>query len=233
MRSVEGSLKRLNTSYIDLLYLHMWDGMTPVEEVMRSLDDLVRTAKVLYIGISDTPAWVIAQANTMAELRGWAKFVALQAPYSLAGRDLERGYFQVARAFGMSVIPWGILEGGELTGKYNQPGEEPRRSEDTSQHIKDLASVLTQMGKEIGHTPSQVAINWVRQQPGSIIPILGARSEKQMRDNLGCLDFDLSQEQIDRLAAASPFQPGFSYDFLTSDHVHGLIFGDTYGQIQA
>jgi aryl-alcohol dehydrogenase-like predicted oxidoreductase len=129
------------------------------------------------------------------------------------------------------VLAWGTLEGGELTGKYNQPTSQPRRSEDTSDRIKDLARVLIQLAKEIGRSPSQVAINWIRQQPGNIIPILGARTDKQLKDNLGCLEFELEEEHIRRLSQASPIDLGFPHSFLASDHVHSLIFGDTLSLI--
>jgi aryl-alcohol dehydrogenase-like predicted oxidoreductase len=228
LRSLEGSLRRLKTAYVDLLYLHMWDGMTPVEEVMRALDDLVRAGKVLYIGISDTPAWIVSQANTLAELRGWAQFVALQVPYSLADRAVERDLLPMGRAFGMGLLPWGILEGGELTGKYNSPSSEARRSKDADQRVKSLAATLMQVAAQLGRTPSQVAINWVRQQPGNVIPILGARRQSQMLDNLGCLEFELSEEQIRGLEEASPISLGFPHSFLSSEHVRSLIFGDTY-----
>lgn len=231
MRSVEGSLQRLGTDHIDLLYLHMWDAMTPVEEVMRALDDLVRAGKVLYVGISDTPAWVVSQANVLAELRGWSRFVALQAPYSLADRALERDLLPMSEAHQMSVLAWGVLEGGELTGKYNAPSDEPKRSKDTGERIKSIASCLKDLAEEIGRTPSQVAINWVRQQPYRMIPILGARTEKQLKDNLGCLGFELTEEQIRSLSEASPIELGFPHSFLSSDHVRGLIFGKTFTQI--
>ena len=230
-RSVEGSLKRMTTDYIDLLWLHMWDGMTPVEEVMRALDDLVRAGKVLYVGISDTPAWVVSQANMLADLRGWSRFVAYQGEYSLASRAPERDILPMAQALGMTFLAWGILEGGELTGKYNIPSDEPKRSKDSNERIKNIASTLMELAKEVGHTPSQVALNWVRQRPYHIIPIIGARSEKQLTDNLGCLDFELTEEQIKCLNDASPIDLGFPHSFLGSDHVHGLIFGETFSQI--
>lgn len=230
-RSVEGSLRRLDTDHIDLLWLHMWDGMTPVEEVMRALDDLVRAGKVLYVGISDTPAWVVSQANTLADLRGWSRFVAYQGEYSLASRAPERDILPMTQAMEMAYLPWGILEGGEITGKYNSPSEEPKRSKDTNERIKKIASVLMDLARETGHTPSQIAINWVRQQPYQMIPILGARTEKQLKDNLGCLDFELTSEQINCLHEASPIDLGFPHSFLGSDHVRGLIFGKTFAQI--
>lgn len=230
-RSLEGSLKRLDTDHIDLLWLHMWDGMTPVDEVMRALDDLIRAGKVLYIGISDTPAWVVSQANTLADLRGWSQFVAYQGEYSLASRAPERDLLPMAQAMEMAYLPWGILEGGEITGKYNSASAEPKRSSDTSERIKNIAAVLMEVAKETGHTPSQIAINWVRRRPYHIIPIIGARSEKQLKENLRCLDFELTKEQIDCLDQASPIDLGFPHSFLASDHVRGLIFGKTFGQI--
>jgi aryl-alcohol dehydrogenase-like predicted oxidoreductase len=230
-RSVEGSLRRLNTDHIDLLWLHMWDAVTPVEEVLRALDDLVRAGKVLYVGISDTPAWVVSQANAIADLRGMSRFVAYQGEYSLASRAPERDIMPMTHALEMAFTPWGLLEGGELTGKYNITSEEPKRSKDTSQRIKTLASELTSLAEEIERTPSQIAINWARQQPYLVIPILGARSEKHLLDNMGCLDFELTPEQMARLNHASPIDLGFPHSFLGSDHVRGLIFGKTFAQI--
>ena len=231
-RSIEGSLKRLNTDYVDLLWLHMWDGVTPVEEVMRALDDLVRAGKVLYVGISDTPAWVVSQANAIAELRGWSRFVAYQGEYSLASRAPERDILPMTRALDMAFTPWGLLEGGELTGKYNAPSKEAKRSKDTSPRIKSLAAELITVAEEIGRSPSQVAINWARQQPFLIIPILGARSKTQLIDNMGCLDFELTPEQLARLSDVSPIDLGFPHSFLASDHVRGLIFGKTFNLLE-
>jgi aryl-alcohol dehydrogenase-like predicted oxidoreductase len=230
-RSLEGSLRRLDTDHIDLLWLHMWDGMTPVEEVMRALDDLVRSGKVLYVGISDTPAWVVSQSNTLADLRGWSRFVAYQGEYSLASRAPERDILPMTQAMEMAYLPWGILEGGEITGKYNSSSEEPKRSKDTNERIKKIASVLMDLAKETGRTSSQIAINWVRQRPYHMIPIVGARTEKQLKDNLGCLDFELTREQVNCLNEASPIDLGFPHSFLGSDHVRGLIFGKTFEQI--
>ncbi len=231
-RSVEGSLKRLGTDYIDLLYLHMWDYTTPVEEVMRSMDDLVRAGQVLYAAISDTPAWIVSQANMLAMLRGWTPFVGYQGEYSLASRTPEREILPMTRALGMTFLGWGLLEGGELTGKYNAPSDEPKRSKDTTERIKSMAATVMQVAHEIGRTPSQVAINWARQNPYHILPILGARRLAQVQDNLGCLEFELTAEQIQRLSDASPIDLGFPTAFLASDGVHRLIFGDTYDKIE-
>jgi aryl-alcohol dehydrogenase-like predicted oxidoreductase len=137
----------------------------------------------------------------------------------------------MTQAMEMTYLPWGILEGGEITGKYNSPSEEPKRSKDTSERIKKLAATLTELANETGHTPSQIAINWARQRPYQMIPIIGARSEKQLKDNLGCLDFELTQEQIECLNEASPIDLGFPHSFLNTSHVRGLIFGKTFSQI--
>jgi aryl-alcohol dehydrogenase-like predicted oxidoreductase len=134
-------------------------------------------------------------------------------------------------ALDMVHLAWGLLEGGELTGKYNVPSSEPRRSKDTSERIKSIAAVLMGIAKETGHTPSQVAINWARQKFSNIIPIIGARTERQLNDNLGCLDFALANEEIDRLNEAGSMDLGFPHSFLGSDHVRGLIFGKTFEQI--
>jgi aryl-alcohol dehydrogenase-like predicted oxidoreductase len=235
VRAVEASLERLGTDYLDLLWLHMWDGMTPVEEVVQSLDDLVRAGKVLYVGVSDTPAWVVARAVTLAELRGWTAFCGLQVPWSLLDRAVEREHLPLAAALGLAVTPWGVLESGELTGKYLHPDGEPTRSrpEEVSPRVNDLARQVMAVAAELGRSPSQVAINWVRQQDFGcpVIPLVGARSASQLADNLGCLDFRLDRAQLDRLAAASTFQLGFPRSFLESDHVRGLIFGQTYDRL--
>jgi len=170
----------------------------------------------------------VAQANAIADLRGWSRFVAYQGEYSLASRAPERDILPMTRALDMAFTPWGMLEGGELTGKYNLPSKEEKRSTDTSPRIKSLATELMAVAEEIGHTPSQVAINWVRQQAYLVIPILGARNKKQLLDNMGCLDFELIPEQLTRLSDASPIDLGFPHSFLGSDHVRGLIFGKTF-----
>ena len=230
-RSVEGSLKRLGTDYIDLLWLHMWDYTTPIEEVMRAFDDLVHAGKVLYVGMTDTPAWVVSRADMLAELRGWSRLVAYQGEYSLASRTPERDILPMTQALGMTYLGWGLLEGGELTGKYNSASSEPKRSDDTSERIKSIAAVLMALAGEIGHTPSQVALNWVRQGPYGVMPILGARRFSQLQDNLGCLEFELTAEQMQRLSSASPVDLGFPTAFLNSEHVHKLIFGETYERV--
>ncbi len=231
VQALDASLKRLRTDYIDLYFLHMWDFMTPVEEIMRALDDLMRAGKILYIGISDTPAWIVSQANTLAELRGWSSFVALQVPYNVNSREVERDLLPMARAFDMAILAWAPLSGGELTGKYQRPSDEPRRYGDSpvSERIALIVEELTKIASDLGRSPTQVALNWVRQQQqkGVIIPIVGARTEAQMQDNLTCLEFALTEEQMQRLDQVSAIKLGFPHNFLQSEEVTELIFGNT------
>lgn len=238
VQSVEASLERLDLDYIDLLWLHAWDSMTPVEEVMRALDDLVRAGKVLYLGISDTPAWRVSQANTLAEMRGWTPFVALQVPYSLIERDVERDLLPMARAFEMTVTPWGVLGGGVLSGKYlSEEGlAEAARKDMNQQRVTErnleIARETVAVAAEAGCTPSQVALAWVRQQPGNLqIPILGARTLAQLEDNLGCLEVELSESQLERLSTASAIELGFPHDFLGSERIRPFIYGEMFEKI--
>ncbi len=235
MQAVEASLKRLRTDRIDLYWLHMWDFTTPIEEVMRGLDDLVRSGKVLHIGVSDTPAWIVSRANTLAEQRGWSRFVALQVPYSLARRDVERELLPMAKAFDMAVTPWGLLAAGLLTGKYRLPDGEPRRRkpEDFPEGQARLADAVVEVATELKRPAAQVAINWVRAQEhrAQIVPILGARSLTQLKDNMACLDWELAPEHAKRLEAATGFEAGFPHDFLGADAIRKLVYGDTRDQV--
>lgn len=233
VQAVEASLRRLGTDYIDLYWLHAWDYLTPVEEVMRGLDDLVRAGKILYVGISDTPAWIVSQANTLAQLRGLTAFIALQIEYNLAQRTVERELLPMARAFGLSVTPWSPLAGGLLTGKHqdgaasdsargamvaSRQGERNRRIVDT----------LQQVAKQLGHSPAQVALAWLRAQGPEITPILGARKLTQLEDNLGYLDVRLEPAHHQALDEASRIELGFPHDFLASPFVREVAFGKTY-----
>jgi aryl-alcohol dehydrogenase-like predicted oxidoreductase len=229
VQSLESSLRRLRTDYIDLLWVHMWDGLTPVAEVVRALDDLVRAGKVLHVGISDTPAWVAARAHAIAEVRGWTPFSAVQLPYSVADRGAERDLLPFARELGLGVLCWGVLEGGVLTGKYDDQtaATGPRRYTDAGERERALGREVSVIAKETGRSPAQVALAWVRSQPGNLIPIIGARTEAQATDNLRCVDLTLDPQHLDRLTGAGAIDPGFPQSFLGSDHVRGLIFGTT------
>jgi aryl-alcohol dehydrogenase-like predicted oxidoreductase len=231
VQTLEASLRRLRTDCVDLLWLHMWDGMTPVEEVVRALDDLVSSGKVLYVGISDTPAWVVARAVTLAHQYGWSPFVAAQGPYSLADRNVERELLPMARDLGLAFTTWGMLEGGALTGKYLDETDEPRRYDSAGPKTNAMAREVIAVADELGATPAQVAIAWVRAQPWHLIPIVGARTESQLRENLRAIDVVLAPEHVERLDAASGFRLGFPREFLESDHVRDLIFGETFDLI--
>ena len=235
VQSLEASLKRLGTDYVDLFWVHAWDFTTPVEEVMRGLDDLVAAGKVLYIGISDTPAWVVAQANTLADLRGWSRFVGLQIRYSLVDRAAERDLLPMARSLDIAVTPWSVLGAGVLSGKYGGPGagEASGRAARWGLNERDLAiaGAVAAVAEEVGHSPAQVAINWVRQQPGVIIPLIGAKTVTQLNDNLGSLDFSLTADQMQRLSAASKIELGFPHDFLASNEVRDLVTSGIDGML--
>lgn len=237
VQSVNASLQRLDTDYIDLLWLHGWDFTTPVEEVMRSFDDLVRAGKILYLGVSDTPAWIVAKANTLAELRGWSPFIALQVEYSLRQRTPERDLIPMAQHFDIGVTAWSPLGGGVLTGKYNQGGEVDtggRLPKGAKESDLKIAQAVLDVANEIGRPASQVALNWLRQQEsrfGSIIPIVGARKTDQLKDNLACLEFELAPEHVKRLDTASAIDLGFPHDFLKSETVHKFALSGTLEQI--
>jgi aryl-alcohol dehydrogenase-like predicted oxidoreductase len=230
MQSVEGSLRRLRTEYIDLLWLHAWDYTTPIEEVMRALDDLVRMGKVFYVGVSDTPAWIVSRANLLAELRGWSAFAGLQVEYSLVERTPERELLPMARALGLAITPWSPLGGGLLTGKYRHlSSEEQRRLKADNRRMTErnfaIVEEVCRVAEEIGCTPGQVALRWVQLQAGRPIPILGARTLEQLRENLESLQVNLSGEHLDRLDRASAISLGFPHEFLASDGVNEILFG--------
>ena len=231
VRSVEGSLARLQTDYIDLLYLHMWDGNTPAEEVLRAMDDLVRAGEVLYVGISDIPAWQVARMQTMADLRGWAPLVALQIPYNLVERTVERDLIPMAETMGLGVVPWSPLAGGVLTGKYGRSDLESgteraaaSRQPSRKDHVVgngflterglDIAGVVKDIATEIGTTPSRVALAWTRLNPAVVASLVGARTLAQLDDNLGAFEVELEPKQRARLEEASAIDLGFPYEAL-------------------
>jgi aryl-alcohol dehydrogenase-like predicted oxidoreductase len=232
MRSVEASLKRLNTDFIDLLYLHMWDYTTSVEEVMRGLDDLVKDGKVHYLGFSDTPAYLVTKANMLADLQSLSPIVAVQVPYNLVRRDPERELFPMTKEEDIGVTVWGLLGGGVLTGKYRQ-ADVDKRYEDVSEERLLVADKVVEIAGTIGRTPSQVAINWVRQQKekAQILPILGARTLNQIEDNLGVLEFELTPDQLQEIGELSDFQVDFPWSFLHDEYVLELIHGKTYPKL--
>ena len=239
VQSVEASLKRLNTDYIDVFWLHAWDFMTPPEEVMRAFDDLVRAGKVLYIGISDAPAWVVAQCNTLAELRGWTQFIGLQVEYSLIQRTPERELLPMAHTLDIGVTAWSPLASGWLTGKYtksNFAGEDRRLDNEMMEGFVDksdrntkIAQTVDKVAEHIGKSSSQVALAWLLSK--GAIPIVGARKVSHLKDNLQCIDVKLSPEQIKQLEDVSKIELGFPHDFFQADMVKNFVYNGKFEQI--
>jgi aryl-alcohol dehydrogenase-like predicted oxidoreductase len=227
--SVEASLRSLDTGYIDLLYLHAWDQTTPVEEILRAMDDLVRAGKVLYLGISDTPAWQVSRMQAITDLRGWSPLIALQIEYSLAERTVERDLIPMAQEMGLGVLPWSPLASGVLTGKYTAadldsgPGEASaagtRKNVAVSngvltQRTLRIADEVKQIAGELGRTQAQVALAWTLLNPAVTSTILGARTHEQLADNLGALEVEFTEDQVRRLDACSAVDLGFPHEFL-------------------
>ncbi len=229
VQALEASLRRLRTDYLDILWLHAWDYLTPPEEVIRALDDQVRLGKVLYLGISDTPAWVVAQMQTLAAGRGWSSFAGLQAEYSLVQREAERELIPMARGLGLSMLAWGPLGAGVLSGKYASPDTAgtQRRLSDVDPGRLAIARTVFDIAGELGLSSSVVALAWLRAQSG-VIPILGARTSQQLADNLTCLDVNLPADALARLDQASHVARGFPHDFLASSD---FVFGGMSGQL--
>ncbi|WP_040779644.1 aldo/keto reductase [Nocardia pneumoniae] len=239
--SVEASLRRLNTDYLDLLYLHLWDDLTPVEEILRGMDDLVRTGKVLYVGISNTPAWQIARMQTIADLRGWTPLIAVQLEYNLAERTVEHDMLPMARALGLGVVAWSPLAGGVLTGKYTRddlPSDARKPTLGTSrkelilagegltERALAIADAVRRVAEELGRSPAQVALAWTLRQPDVTAPVLGARTLTQLEDNLGALTVQFEDHQLEYLRKASATTPGYPHNVLARPMARRTIVGD-------
>ncbi len=281
VQSLEASLRRLNTDYIDLYWVHAWDQTTPIEEMMRALDDMVKSGKILYIGISDAPAWIVSQANTLANLKGWTEFASIQIEYSLIERTSERELLPMANALDIGITAWSPLGSGVLTGKYNKSSNKEHKNNTVNKDYKQkenttndvntstssssskfdqqtsnrlnvanfselsntllkernlrIAEEVVNIAQEIKRTPSQVALNWIRQSKkivrNKIIPIIGAKDLLQINDNLACMEFVLSDDHIQRLNEVSKIELGFPHDFLSSDAIRNIIYGGTYSSI--
>ena len=215
VHALEGSLRRLRTDHVDVLWLHAWDYLTPPDEVMRALDDQVRLGKVLYLGVSDTPAWVVAQMQTLAAERGLTPFSGLQIEYSLVQREVERELIPMARGLGLGVLAWGPLGAGVLSGKYARSAGQGnhRRLRDVDPGRLAIARAVADVADELGLRSSVVALAWLRAR-GGVIPILGARTAQQLADNLACLEVALPADALARLGEASHVARGFPHDFL-------------------
>ena len=232
-QSVEASLRRLGTDYVDILWLHAWDHVTPIEEIMRALDDLVSAGKVAYVGASDTPAWAAAQANTLAALRGWTPFIALQVEYSLLARTVERELLPMAEAFGLATTAWGPMGAGVLTGKYTRgaatTAEHSKRAAGNQHLLTErnlrIAGEVDRVADELGVTAARVALAWLRQRGEQVVPIVGARTLHQVEDVLAGIDVRLSTEQVTRLDEASRIDLGFPFDLLSGPQGQ-MVYGD-------
>jgi aryl-alcohol dehydrogenase-like predicted oxidoreductase len=236
VQSLEASLKRLRTDRIDLMWVHAWDATVPSEETMRALDDVVRAGKVLYVGVSNWPAWATARAHTLAQLRGWSPFVGVQVQYSLIERSIERELLPMSRELGIGVAPWSPLGGGILSGKYARADagskdaidESLRRSANKArQNDRNAAivAVLASVAKEAERTPAQVAIRWLMQKPGVASVILGTRTRAQLDDNLHAAAFELAREHMERLDEAGKIELGYPHDYLRSPTILKFMYG--------
>lgn len=240
-RALDASLRRLQTDYVDLYWLHAWDGLTPVEEVMSTLDDLVRAGKVRYVGLSDVPAWYLARAQTIAELRGSERLAGLQLEYSLVERNIEREHIPAALALGLGLCPWSPLGSGMLTGKYGRAGVRaegegrlvmmqssgnPAFEKLVSERNWQIVDVLVDVARELGRSPAQVALNWVTTRPGVTSTIIGATKPAQLEDNLNSLEFTIPAELAARLEVASRPETVHPYHFF-SPGMRGMLTGGT------
>jgi aryl-alcohol dehydrogenase-like predicted oxidoreductase len=235
-RALETSLRRLQTDYIDLYWMHAWDKVTPVEEVVNTFNDFVREGKIRYFGFSDVPAWYIARAQTLAELRGAEGLIALQLEYSLVERNIEREHVPVARELGMGICPWSPLASGFLTGKYTR---ENRPAESRLEVMKDtqnpgfkkfneknwrILDTLLDVARQLGKAPAEIALNWVATQPGVSSTIIGATKIQQLKSNLSSLDFEIPAELrkgLDEVSAIEPVHPYVFFDEFIQGMIHG------------
>lgn len=229
-QSLEASLRRLRTDHVDLLWVHAWDYCTPIEEVMRALDDAVAAGKVLYVGLSDSLAWVAAEANALAGLRGWTPFVALQAEYSLLERSAERELLPLAGVHGLGVTAWAPMGAGILTGKYTRStAADSRRAAANAERLTErnlaIAREVDRVAGELGATPAQVANAWVRERPPGIIPVTGVRTTEQMDDLLGGVGLSLGDQHRSSLDEVSRIEYGFPYGLLGGPQGQ-LVYGD-------
>jgi aryl-alcohol dehydrogenase-like predicted oxidoreductase len=242
-QSLDATLKRLQTDYLDLYWVHAWDSLTPLDELLRALDDAVRAGKILYTGFSNVPAHVVARAQTIAELRGLSRFVALQLHYSLVERNVERELLPCAAALGMAVTAWSPLAGGLLSAKYSDDAAEraaqPGRLTTTgwgrlflSERNLAIARALRGVAAGIGRSPAQVAIRWLLQRPGNVIPILGARSAAQLTELLGAGEFTLDEAALAALEAANPLDLGYPGTLLNAPTGQGMMHGTRLAELE-
>ena len=233
MRSVQESLKRLQTDYIDVLWLHIWDFTTHPEEVLLAMNDLISKGLVHYIGISDTPAWRVAQANTIAELRGWNRFAGLQVEYSLINRTAERDLLPVAKALQLTLTPWAPLAGGALSGKYlkGDKGRLPENSKRLNERSTRITQKVVEVAAAMDCTPAQVALRWTMQRNQSVVPIVGATKAHQIMDAIGSVEVTIPSHLLQELNDISEIELGFPGDFFNEPGVIDVTYAQTKSQI--
>jgi len=235
-RSLDASLKRLGVDYIDLYFVHWWDFTTPVEEVQRALDDAVRAGKILHVGLSDVPAWVVSRAQTFSDLRGLVPVSAMQLEYSLVQRSIEREHMPLARAHDIAVTAWSPLAGGILSGKYTRGGgaDGARRMDSMQLQPLDernraIATALDGIADTLGASSGQIALAWMLSR--GVIPIVGATSATQLKENLAATQISLDDDTLAELDAASAFDAGHPYNMLQWDMPMALGYGGMFDQI--
>lgn len=243
VQAIEASLKRLNTDHVDLYWMHAWDGITPEEEVLRALDDLIRAGKVLHIGFSDTPAWVVARSQVIAEMRNWTALAAIQVRYSLVDRTADRELLPMAVSLGLSVLAWGGLGAGLLTGKYDLStgtvagaGRLAGAGYRDQRHAPKVVRTVAEVGEIAGArgvSPTQMALAWIRHRSRLLIPLIGARTPEQLAQNLDCLTVQVDPDALRRLDNLSAVEAGFPVDFLRGAMMQGMLFGDYRDRIDA
>ncbi len=231
LRAVDASLKRLKTDYIDLYLLHTWDRITPVEEVMRTLDDLVRAGKIRHAGLSDVPGWYAARAQTWAEAHALSLPISLQLPYSLVERSIEHEFVPLAETLGLGITAWSPLAMGLLSGKYRSGAQAGRLALDASgtglglfnERNARIVAALEETAAQVGRSMAQVALNWVVNRPGVAAAIIGASRLEQLDDNLASLDFELAADQRAALDAASAIDAPYPYSLFADDYQAGIL----------
>ncbi len=243
VRALDASLERLGTDYLDLLWVHGWDFTVGIDSVMRTLDDIVRSGRVLHLGISNAPAWVIGAANATARLRNQTPFTAMQLQYNLVERSIEPDFFDLADADAMAITPWAPLASGLLTGKYNPDADadaragarlegSPRAPMTLNERNLAVAARLSEAAAVAGCSPAQMALAWQRQRSTStVIPIVGARRADQLKDNLGAVDVELTADQIELLDNLAPPQPRYPGSLLTNEFYLSLLHGEMAARI--
>jgi aryl-alcohol dehydrogenase-like predicted oxidoreductase len=238
MEAVSASLDRLGTDYLDLLWVHIWDFRTPIEEVMRGLDDLVAQGRVHYIAVSNAPAWKVAEANTLARQRGWTPFIAYQGEYNLIDRSIDRDVGPMCHELGLTLMPWSPLANGLLTGKYTAADMGPpdpammktggrkvllQAQGLINERNLSVANAVQTVAAELGATASQVALAWLLSRPGRPLPVVGARTVEQLKDNLGCLTVELNEQQLAQLDEVSAIDLGYPHRLYKSRVLRNML----------